>query len=50
MLRWIGLVAGLGIAATALWLLVSGGEPPHSEIDPASRAQLEELLERAPAP
>jgi hypothetical protein len=38
----------VAIAAGAGWLLVEGaGQRPWSEIDPASRAELERVLEQA---
>jgi hypothetical protein len=51
--RFLALTLGLAIAAAALYLLVSGGpppvasEPPSAEIDAASRAKLERVLEQA---
>ncbi len=53
MTRFLALTFGLAIAAAALYLLVSGGpppvasEPPSAEIDAASRAKLERVLEQA---
>jgi hypothetical protein len=52
--RFLALTLGLAIAAAALYMLVSGGspppvasEPPSAEIDAASRAKLERVLEQA---
>jgi len=52
--RFLALTLGLAIAAAALYLLVSGGPPPpvaseapSAEIDAASRAKLERVLEQA---
>ena len=54
MTRFLALTFGLAIAAAALYMLVSGGppspvasEPPSAEIDAASRAKLEHVLEQA---
>jgi hypothetical protein len=54
--RFLALTLGLAIAAAALYMLVSGGppppvasEPPSAEIDAASRAKLERVLEQAEA-
>jgi hypothetical protein len=48
------LTLGLAVAAAALYLLVSSGQPPpvaskppRAEIDAASRAKLERVLEEA---
>ena len=53
-MRFLALTLGLAIAAAALYLLVSDGapppetsEPPSAEIDAASRAKLERVLEQA---
>jgi len=53
-MRLVGLTFGLAIAAAAVYMLVSNGqsppvatEPPGAEIDPASRAKLERVLEEA---
>ena len=53
-MRMVALTFGLAIAAAALYLLVSNGrpppvasEPPGAEIDRASRAMLERVLEEA---
>ena len=57
MKRWLALTCGLAIAAAAAYALLSspsaeppgplsGERPPHSEIDEASRAQLEEVLRK----
>jgi hypothetical protein len=52
--RFLALTLGLAIAAAALYMLVSGGspppvasKPPSAEIDAASRAKLERVLEEA---
>jgi hypothetical protein len=52
--RWLALCLGLAIAVLALYLLASGGDrrpvgdaPPLGEIDDASRARLERVLEDA---
>jgi hypothetical protein len=52
--RLLALTFGLAIAAAALYLLISGGpqppvasKPPSAEIDAASRAKLERVLEEA---
>jgi hypothetical protein len=52
--RFLALTFGLAIAAAVLYLLVSGGprsreasKPPSAEIDAASRAKLERVLEQA---
>ena len=54
MARLFALTFGLAVAAAALYLLVSSGqtppvasEPPRTEIDAASRAKLERVLEEA---
>ena len=54
MKRFFALILGLAIAATVLYLLVSGGprspeasKAPSAEIDAASRAKLERVLEQA---
>ena len=48
MKRWLALALGLVIAALALYVLASsGGDSPSGEIDAASRARLEHLLEEA---
>jgi hypothetical protein len=46
--RWLALALGLVIAALALYVLASsGGDGPSGEIDAASRARLERVLEEA---
>ena len=51
MQRWIALIGGLGVAALAVWLLVTGrGEKPMGEIDEASRERLERVLEDSKSP
>jgi hypothetical protein len=46
--RWLALVLGLVIAALALYVLASsGGDRPSGDIDAASRARLERVLEQA---
>jgi hypothetical protein len=58
--RLLALAFGFAVAAAALYLLVSGGQPPPvaskppvslelpgTEIDEASRAKLERVLEEA---
>jgi len=52
--RFLALTLGLAIAAAALYMLVSGeppppvaSDPPSAEIDAASRAKLERVLEQA---
>jgi len=52
--RFIALITGFAIAAAVLYLLVSGrprspeaSKPPSAEIDAASRAKLERVLEQA---
>jgi hypothetical protein len=52
--RLLALTFGLAVAAAALYLLVSSGQPPPvatkpplTEIDAASRAKLERVLEEA---
>jgi len=52
--RFLALTFGLAVAAAALYLLVSSGQPPPvaskppaAEIDDASRAKLERVLEAA---
>jgi hypothetical protein len=52
--RFLALTFGLAISAAVLYLLVSGGprsreasKPPSAEIDDASRAKLERVLEQA---
>jgi hypothetical protein len=48
--RWLALGLGLLIVAGALYVLVRGrDERPLGEIDAASRAQLERVLEQAEA-
>ncbi len=53
-MRLVALTFGLAIAAAALYMLASNGrpppvasEPPGAEIDSASRAKLERVLEEA---
>ncbi len=53
-MRLVVLTFGLAIAAAAVYLFVSDGqsppvasEPPRAEIDRASRAKLERVLEEA---
>ncbi len=53
-MRLVVLTFGLAIAAAAVYMLVSNGrpppvasEPPRAEIDGASRAKLERVLEEA---
>ncbi len=53
-MRLVALTFGLALAAAALYLFVSSGrpppvasEPPGAEIDRASRAKLERVLEEA---
>ena len=51
MQRWIALIGGLGVAAAAVWFLVSDrGEKPMGEIDDASRERLERVLEASESP
>jgi len=46
--RWHALALGLVVAALALYVLASsGGDSPSGEIDAASRARLERVLEQA---
>jgi hypothetical protein len=52
--RLLALILGLAVAAAALYVLLSGrptsreaNEPPSAEIDAASRAKLERVLEAA---
>ena len=48
MKRWLALVLGVSIAALALYVIASsGGDEPAGEIDAASRARLERVLEEA---
>ena len=48
MKRWLALALGLAIAGLALYVLVSsGGDGPSADIDAASRARLERVLEEA---
>ena len=55
MIRILAIVLGLGLAVGAVYVLTSGGpgggmrevEPPLDEIDDASRAKLERVLEAA---
>ena len=54
MTRLLALTFGLAVAAAALYLLVSSGQPPlvaskspSAEIDDASREKLERVLEEA---
>ena len=48
MKRWLALGLGFVIAAVALYVLASsGGDSPLGEIDAASRARLERVLEEA---
>jgi len=54
MRRLLALIIGLGVAGAALYLLVSDGvappvasKSPSAEIDDASRAKLERVLEEA---
>ncbi len=54
MTRLLALTFGLAVAAAALYLLASSGQPPpvvskspSAEIDDASRAKLERVLEAA---
>jgi len=56
MTRLLALTFGLAVAAVALYLLVSSGQPPPvaskspgAEIDDASREKLERVLEEAEA-
>jgi len=52
-MRLLALTLGLAIAGGALYLLISSGsppvasKPPSAEIDDASRAKLERVLEEA---
>ena len=51
MTRWLALVLGVGLAAAALYTIAAGplhrpGRARH-EIDAASRARLERVIERA---
>ncbi len=53
-MRLVALTFGLALAAAALYLFVSNGqpppvasEPPRAEIDGASRAKLERVLDEA---
>jgi hypothetical protein len=53
-MRLVALAFGLAIAAAAVYMFVSNGrprsvasEPPGAEIDRASRAKLERVLEEA---
>jgi hypothetical protein len=49
--RWIVLIGGLGVAAAAIWFLVTGrGEKPMGAIDDASRERLERVLEASESP
>lgn len=46
--RWLALGVGLLACAGALWALFGASQPPPlGEIDAASRAQLDRVLERA---
>jgi len=49
--RLLALIFGLAVAAAALYVLVSDrrepAKPPSAEIDAASRAKLERVLEAA---
>lgn len=46
--RWLVLVCGLALAALAGWFLVgTADQAPLGDIDAASRAELERVLERA---
>jgi hypothetical protein len=46
--RWLALGLGFLIAAVALYVVASsGGDAPSGEIDAASRARLEHVLEEA---
>ncbi len=48
MKRWLALALGLVIVALALYVLASNGsDSPSAEIDAASRARLEHVLEQA---
>ncbi len=50
MTRWLALLLGFGTAALAIWALASRRpEPPLDDIDPASRAKLEQVLRQAEA-
>ena len=50
MQRWIALTFGLVAVGAALYVLASGAKaPPMGEIDAASRARLERVLEDAEA-
>lgn len=46
-MRWIAAMTGLGLAAVAFWLLLGLREEPPEEIDAASRAELERVLDEA---
>jgi hypothetical protein len=50
--RWLFLSFGLVTAALAFYALAGAGigEPPLDDIDPASRASLEKVLEKADRP
>lgn len=46
--RWLALALGLGLAGLAAWFLVGTAEQaPLGDIDAASRAELERVLETA---
>ena len=48
MTRWLALILGLAVAATALYAFVKDDvEAPLGEIDAASRHSLERVLEQA---
>ena len=50
MQRWLVLTFGLAVVGVALYVLASGAKsPPMGEIDSASRARLERVLEDADA-
>jgi len=53
--RWLALLLGVGLAAAALFALVSArplrpGRSSEREIDAASRAKLERVIRSADAP
>ena len=50
--RWLALMLGVGLGAAALYAVVAershhSGPPAHREIDAASRARLDRVIERA---
>jgi hypothetical protein len=46
--RWLAVLVGVGIAGVALQALLhrDPAPPPHGDIDPRSRAELDAVIER----